>query len=235
MFKIYNLRTILHSLILAKGYAMVLIVTFAVTLGALIAVFNLNYHLFAKSLPIPAAEKLAVIKGSLYQDQTEQYAGIMSAPALREVLQHFSNDVAKIGLIHHAWSLLRDLPDTPPAYISYVNADYQKMINLPMLLGRAFGDSEALGNQNAVAVISYSTWQRHYGGRQDILGQSVQVAEKHFSIIGVTDKVVEEPNLFGIKSGQTEIWVPLDHWELWNSESWMDINVNFRMLVSAHP
>ena len=55
------------------------------------------------------------------------------------------------------------------------------------LLGRTF-DTKDTGDESKiedVAVLSYKFWQRHFFGRRDVLGQSVRLNDKFYTIVGV--------------------------------------------------
>ena len=55
------------------------------------------------------------------------------------------------------------------------------------LFGRTF-DTKDTGDESKiedVAVLSYKFWQRHFFGRRDVLGQSVRLNDKFYTIVGV--------------------------------------------------
>lgn len=52
-------------------YALTIILTLGLTLGALVATFNLNYQLFMAPLPYPDAERLQLVRGSQWQQDKQ--------------------------------------------------------------------------------------------------------------------------------------------------------------------
>ena len=59
-------------------------------------------------------------------------------------------------------------------------------MGVPALLGREFTTADApKGNPAPVAVLSYLFWQRQYGGSREVLGKSIELNHKLYTIIGV--------------------------------------------------
>ena len=55
------------------------------------------------------------------------------------------------------------------------------------MLGRGLLPSDAPDGQDPqpVVVLSFSFWQRHFGGNSDVLGKSLGMAHKNYTIVGV--------------------------------------------------
>ncbi|MGH6719452.1 MAG: ABC transporter permease, partial [Alphaproteobacteria bacterium] len=72
--------------------------------------------------------------------------------------------------------------------------------------GRAFRPEEEVGEgAHPVVILSDTTWRRTFGGRADILGQTLRLKNRNYEVIGVA------PATFpGIVSGiATEMWIPI--------------------------
>ena len=68
-----------------------------------------------------------------------------------------------------------------------VSANYFDVLGVRPIMGRTFllEEDTKLGGA-PVVVISYRLWQTHFGGRTDIIGQSMALNEQPYTIIGVT-------------------------------------------------
>ena len=75
-------------------------------------------------------------------------------------------------------------------------------------VGRTFSDADDRiggGSEGRVAVISYSAWQRRYGGDPGVVGRTVRVGPDTYTIVGVTPRA-----FFGVAPGVApEITIPL--------------------------
>jgi putative ABC transport system permease protein len=87
---------------------------------------------------------------------------------------------------------------------AYVSANYFSVLGVGPLLGRTFLPEEDRKGRAAIAVLSYSLWQRHFGGRQNILGAEIRVTSfgrQEFTVAGVMPQGFRFPE-------KTDIWLP---------------------------
>jgi predicted permease len=86
------------------------------------------------------------------------------------------------------------------------SANYFDVLGVRPILGRGFLPAEDEKPGGApVAVISYRLWHTHFGGNPDIVGQTIEINQHPYTIVGVTPAVFQ-----GSQTGvRTEIWVPI--------------------------
>ena len=60
--------------------------------------------------------------------------------------------------------------------------NFFEVAELPMALGRGFYSEE---NRSPIVVLSYSLWRRHFLGDAAIIGKSISLSGKKFTVIGV--------------------------------------------------
>ena len=77
------------------------------------------------------------------------------------------------------------------------------MLGVQPLIGRTFESREAAAGADAVIILSAVSWQRYFGASPKILGQSVILDDRTYSVIGVM------PPGFRFPDPQTQFWVPL--------------------------
>jgi len=211
MLTITDFSTALYALSKAKGYAATVVLTLGLTLGTLVAMFNLNYQILAAPLPFAEEDKLVVGSGR-WLDSNGQVLSERSLPKV--MLQMYSQRSASLtdhGLFAYAGTYtLRDLPQAPVAEIAYTTPGFMRMFQMPMLKGRAFDDSEEFGSQLAVAVISESLWRQHYQADPEIIGQHINVRDQQFRVVGVASADFKQPDFYGPMMGAVEVWLPLD-------------------------
>jgi predicted permease len=66
-----------------------------------------------------------------------------------------------------------------------ISSELFSVLGVPLARGRAFSRDEDRRNAPPVAIISYSLWQRIYGGRPDAIGGSLTLEGKAYTIVGV--------------------------------------------------
>ena len=86
-----------------------------------------------------------------------------------------------------------------------VSGNFFDVIAPPFALGRGFRPEEDLaGGNNAVTVISYSLWQQRFDGSPDVLGRTIRLNSRAFTIVGVT-----AAGFTGTKVLSSDLWIPL--------------------------
>ncbi len=82
-----------------------------------------------------------------------------------------------------------------------VSGRYWDTIGIRPMLGRAFTEADDRANSPQVAIISYSTWQRLFGGDPGVVHREIELDGKGATIVGVLPPGLEYPR-------KIEIWTP---------------------------
>lgn len=82
-----------------------------------------------------------------------------------------------------------------------VSADFFELLGVKPFLGRGFLDAENDPGKNQVVVLSHGLWMSHFGGRRDIVGQSIRLDDKPYIVVGVSPAGFQYPP-------QAELWSP---------------------------
>jgi predicted permease len=83
-----------------------------------------------------------------------------------------------------------------------VTHDMLKVLRLKPIVGRGFVPEEDRRGASRVVMLSYGLWQRTFGGRQDVLGQVLQLNSEPHTVVGVLPPEAVLP-------GRAQIWRPL--------------------------
>ncbi len=92
------------------------------------------------------------------------------------------------------------------AYGQIATANFFDVLGVKPVIGRAFlPDEDQKPGGDSVLVISHAYWQQRFGGRPDIVDQSVELNRFSFTIIGVAP-----PGFHGTMSGlRMDFWAPV--------------------------
>lgn len=211
MLTLKDLSNALYSLSKAKGYAVTVICTLGLTLGALVAMLKLNYQLLLAPLPYQAEQTLIAGSASWLSPSGELILPHALPKVIRHVYAKPSSLLQDQALLGYALSeaTLRDLPHSPAVQITYTTAGYMRMFQMPLISGRTFANTEEPGQQHAVAVISERLWRQHYQATPDMLGRHIQLGNISFKVIGIAAATFAEPQLLSAAL-HTDIWLPWD-------------------------
>ncbi len=207
---INDFKNAFHSLSKAKGYVITIVLSLGITLGALVAMFNLNYQLLAAPLPYPNADRLVVAKSERFDKQILVKDRHAPYPAWIESYRQEDAQFEQKALLAYTVSIERRMPDSPVLNTISTTPEFFNMVQAPMKLGRRFGASEALDTMNPVAVISHGAWVKYFQQDPNVLSKTLNIMEIDFKIIGVLDENFVEPELYQ-RGWETDVWLPMDY------------------------
>jgi predicted permease len=202
----HELKLAANSLLKIPGFSITVITTLAITLGALICIFNLNHLLLVKSLPYPDANKLMVLEQS-YLEDGKTYSGAQSAPGMI-VWYKQQQEFSELALLRDVKGQISDHPEQPSVLASYVTSEYFSLLQPEMHLGRGISDNEGFGEHQPVALLSYDTWKNYYQSQPDIVNQKLMLGDVSYKIIGVTAKTFHAPA--NRNNEAIQLWLPWD-------------------------
>ncbi len=88
--------------------------------------------------------------------------------------------------------------------VAHVSADFFRLIGARPALGRIFTPDEDRPGSDSVALLEDGFWRREFGGSPSVLGQTIMLEDRHFTVIGVLPPDVHFPGF-----GTRDVWIPL--------------------------
>ncbi len=195
-----DLRLGLRSLRRSPGFTATSVVILALGIGANTAIFSLVRPILFEPLPLPDPEAVAVVEPV---DRATGEGGMMSFPDFQD-WQPRATTLESVAAFQER-SVAIGGPGEPSRERCVFTTDRLFAVygHRP-LLGRGLTPLDAAGGA-PVAVISRALWLQRFGGRQDALGESLQVEGKPFTVVGVVPDLV----MPGTTLGAPKVWVPL--------------------------
>ena len=86
-----------------------------------------------------------------------------------------------------------------------VSANLFNILGVEPVLGRTFRPEEDQPG-SSVTILSHGVWQRNFGGDPSIIGRTINLDGKSYSVIGVMPRTVDLPSM---DNWQDQIWVPI--------------------------
>lgn len=87
-----------------------------------------------------------------------------------------------------------------------VTENFFSVLKMHPAAGRLFTEIDAPQGANPLAVLSYESWQRRFGGDTSVIGRRVRINGTEFTITGVAARGFKGLRTFGY---WPEIWVPI--------------------------
>ena len=186
----------------APGYAAVTILTLALGIGANTTIFSwINATLLN---PVPGLGRPSeVVSLTLSKPGDPPFPFTYpDVEAMRNGQQSFTG----IAACNFATLSLTGQGKPERVWGMVASANYFDVLGVRPVLGRGFLPAEDERPGGApVAVISYGLWQKHFGGNPEIVGQSIEINQHPYTVVGVTPAVFQ-----GSQTGvRTDIWIPI--------------------------
>jgi predicted permease len=169
------------------GVTLVVVLTLALGVGANTAIFGLVNGLLLQRLPVPAAEQIVAL---VIQSGSSSLGALgFSYPQFVEFREQAAS-VCEVFGSATAWRLnftAEGHSDT--LTIGGVSSNYFSSLGVKPALGRLVlpGEGEHPG-EPTILVLSYSFWQRRFGGDPQVIGKQARVGGKPATIVGVMEK-----------------------------------------------
>ena len=184
-----DLRFGLRMLRKSPGFTVVTVLTLALGIGANTAIFTLLNALVLRPLPVRDPGSLVRI-GPIEEDW-----GISIVPS--PVLEWLRREPLVQGVCGMGTPLVTiEVRDTVmPVGGLNLTGDCYETLGVRPALGRLITPADDIPNGPRVAVLSYDFWQQQFAGNPGVIGQSVRIDGKPFTIIGVTERRFRGPLL----------------------------------------
>ncbi|HVZ49429.1 MAG TPA: ABC transporter permease [Gemmatimonadaceae bacterium] len=201
-----DFRLAVRALARRPGYAVTVILTLGLGMGASTAIFTMLQRIVIAPLPYPAADRLVRLRNPIPAVGTSaewdmafaQYYEYLKAPAI-EAIGLFHKDEVNV-----------DLGGGAPvrAKLATVNVSLLDIIGARAVRGRLLRPSDDVPGAADVALISHGTWQSRFGGAEDIVGRTIRMNDQPVVIVGVLAYGIELPPERGEPfTVHSEIWV----------------------------
>ncbi len=177
---IQDLRYSLRRLAKSPGFTMTAVLTLALGMGATTAMYSVIHAVLLNSLPIPDSDKLYIVRESSksgpmsvawpnFEDwRTQAHSFEPLAAYSGKGFQYFDG-------VHTA--LTGGLE---------VTANFFSVARVHPSLGRFFTEAEDKPGAPAVAVLGYRFWQTELRGDPKVIGSTINLNDRLYTIIGVT-------------------------------------------------
>src|SRR5262245_2482166 len=184
-----DIRYGVRSLRRNPGFALVIIVTMALGIGANTAIFSVVNGVLLRPLPYRDGDKLVV----LHQGQGDPVANdIGFSPREMEDYRQ-SRSLSDVVEFHNMFFNL--LGRAEPARVStgVVSPNYFDVLGVKPIYGRTFVAADDAPGAPAVLVLSNKYWEHSFDGDPSIIGRVFPMNDKPHTVVGVLPPVPQYP------------------------------------------
>ena len=186
----------------AKGFTATAVLTLAIGIAGASVMFALIEGVLLRPLPVREQARLLVA----WKEQ--RASGFAHYPFRMTEIDTLSKDgvlfESTAGVDYNGaqpWVVVENGSATS-VQSAAITGDFFGVLGVEPLLGRTLNrDDDGIGAESVIAI-SHGLWQRRYGGRRDVIGRTVTMRDRRFTIVGVMPAGFDYPR-------GSEAWVSL--------------------------
>jgi putative ABC transport system permease protein len=196
-----DLRYAARMLMKNPGFTLIAVITLALGIGINTALFT-GFNLLLR--PLPVRDPHAIVRIEYQSVNGRRDVSFPDYEYLRDHTQTFSDVLPSAAEKVLLGEKTRGV--TPEEIVGiFVSDNFMSSLGGSMRLGRFFTpDENRVAGRDAVVVLSHQFWQRRFAGNPQIVGQTLLLNGKPFTVLGVT-----APDFVGLRMKMPDIWIPL--------------------------
>src|ERR1700719_2259533 len=206
-----EIKVALRGLAKSPAFVVIAIATLALAIGANSAVFSLINALLVRPLPYQQPSKLALIWEQFATQGLDRIP--VSPPEYLDLEKEFQSGTQLAAFTYQTFNLGGgDVPERISGAL--VAPSLFPLLGVEPIKGRTFAREEQGEGHDDVIVISERLWQRRFNADPMLIGKTLLLNGRSYTVIGVMPAKFEFPiPLFGIQGNQfaerVDIWKPL--------------------------
>jgi len=175
-----DLKFAIRMLAKSPGFTVVAVLTLALGIGANTAIFSIVNAVLLRPLPFQDSSQLVLLR--------ETYKGVgnvsVSYPNFLDWRQQ-SRSFSAMAVVNNVAFNLSGIaqPENIGGYA--VSPNFLALVGIRPILGRDFLPAEEKPGTAPVILLSYQLWQSHLGADPAVIGRSITLDGRSFSIVGI--------------------------------------------------
>ena len=210
----HDIRLALRQLRKSPGFAITIVLTIALGIGANTAIFTLVHAILMKSLPVADPSTLYRIGD---KDDCCVNGGFMNDDGdfdlfSYELYQHLvaaAPEFDQLAAMQSGGNIMTVRRGSEPAKSlrsEYVSGNYFSTFGIGPFAGRTLTSADDTQGASPAVVVSYEAWQSQYGSDPSLVGSTLYLQGQPATVVGVAP-----PGFFGdrVTDNPPEVWIPL--------------------------
>ncbi|HEV2325244.1 MAG TPA: ABC transporter permease [Terracidiphilus sp.] len=199
-----DLRVGARTLRRTPGFTAVAILVIALGIGANVAMFTVVRGVLLTPLPFTDPGRLLM----LYErSSVGNFPFNVVAGGIYDAWNNENRTFSSMALVQSSGADLSAAGGGLPEHLSTANVTWNLFPTLGVqpALGRGFTATDDSKAANGTVVLSWSLWQRRFGGDPGILNRTIDLNAKPYTVIGIM------PAWFEFPDSRTQLWMPVYH------------------------
>jgi predicted permease len=199
-----DLRFAMRRLGKSPGFAVTVLLTLAIGIGANTAVFSVVNSVLLKPLPYPDSDRLVALWLNAAGGGLSNFtSGLQLSPSMYFTFSDHNQSFESMGVWAPQTANVTGLAQPEEVRVGVISDGVLETLGTPPAVGRWLSQADQDPHGAKKIVLSYGYWQRRFGGDREVIGRNIQVNNQAREIVGVM------PRGFRIVDRDFDLLVPL--------------------------
>jgi predicted permease len=194
-----DLSLALRGLVRHPLFALTVVLTMALGIGANTAIFSVVHAVLLRELPYEHGERMMVLQ------QQRTRANVANQPfSAKEIADYrtLSGTLDQVVEFHSMWFILLGRGEPERVQTGVVSHDFFEAFGIEPIVGRTFRAADDDPGADAVLILSYPYWKSRFGGDPSVVGQVFEMNDRPHTVVGVLPPIPQYPQ-------QNDVYMPV--------------------------
>jgi predicted permease len=212
-----DIRYALRQLRKSPGFTLTAVITLALGIGANTAIFTLVHGILLRSLPVSDPAQLyrigdnddCCVEGGFPGGASDNGDFTIFSTDLYQNLRNATPEFEQLAAVQGgqwSWSVRRGNALAKSLHGEFVSGNYFSTLGMGAYAGRTLTDKDDTPSAAPAVVISYKAWQGEFAADPSIVGSTIFIQARPFTVIGIAP-----PSFFGdrVSDNPPDFWMPV--------------------------
>ncbi len=201
-----DLKYAMRTLTRTPGFSLIVVLVMSLGIGATVAMFTVVHSVLMKPLPFEDQGRLVRIYDADAHDPTHGHSPVSGPDFIDWREQQHGFEQMAIAWNSNSYNLSGTAGQLPEYVHAFTGSwNMYELLGVKPALGRFFDADDDRQGANATVVLSWGLWKRRYAGDPKILGQTILLDAKPYTVIGIIPAAADFPD------STAQLWTPFFH------------------------
>jgi predicted permease len=197
-----DMRQGMRRVMRSPSFALTAIAVLALGIGANVALFTVVNAVLLKPLPVAHPNRLVRVYEANSRDHDQD---LLVAGGSFARWQQQASSFAQMGIMQETTYNVAGGQAPEVVHAQQASWNTLPMLGVHPALGRLLNRDDDRPEANATVLLGWGLWKRRYGGDPKVVGHTILVDLKPYTVVGVL------PAWFRYPDTRTQLWTPLNH------------------------
>jgi predicted permease len=196
-----DVRYAVRQLWKSPGFTVAAVLSLAIGIGINTALFSNMDAVVLHPLAVPQLDRVVTVAEQQAHSRSDGFYDAVTLANYEDWARQ-SRSFESLAVRTQADMTLTGNGDAAHIEAALTSANFFTVLRATPQIGRVYSDDESRFGRDSVAVLSYGLWQRRFANDPAVLGRSIELDQRKYTIVGVMPKTMQYPST-------ADIYLPL--------------------------